>query len=153
MADFIGTYEYLIDDKGRISLPVKLRKHIPEGLYSFVVTKGHEHCLYLFPEDEWAKRRAELRQKLSPYKKQHRKFQRDFVGGAEEVVMDRQNRISIPQKYLQHAGIKKDVLLIGNLDFIELWDPAEYESYNNQFPEQSFEELSELIFGGQDVGQ
>lgn len=153
MADFIGTYEYLIDDKGRISLPAKLRKHVPEGMYSFVVTKGHEHCLYLFPEDEWAKRRTELRQRLNPYVKQHRKFQRDFVGGAEEVFMDRQNRISIPQKYLQHANIKKDVLLIGNLDMIELWNPEEYETYNQQFTDQSFEDLSETIFGGQGFGQ
>jgi MraZ protein len=148
MARFKGTYEHSIDDKGRITLPSKLRKHISEGIDSFTLTRGHEKCLYLFPEDEWNKREDELQTKLNPHKALHRKFQRDYIGGAEEVSIDKQNRIMIPLKFLEAANIGKDVLLIGNIDKIEIWDPKEYDTYNTQYSDQSFGELSEIVMGG-----
>jgi MraZ protein len=147
MARFKGTYEHSIDDKGRVSLPAKLRKNVADGTESFTLTRGHETCLYLYPEDEWKKREDELLSRLSPDKSLHRKFRRDLIGGAEEVPVDKQNRVMIPQKFLVAACIRKDVLLIGNLDKIEIWDPEEYATYNAQY-EQTFEELSEIVMGG-----
>jgi MraZ protein len=152
MARFKGTYEHTIDDKGRISLPAKLRKNMAEDIESFTLTRGHDNCLYLYPEDEWRKREDELLERLRTDKTLHRKYRRAVIGGAEEVAIDKQKRVMIPQKFLAAVNIRKDVLLIGNLDKIEIWDPGEFRAYNDQDAERSFEELSEIVMGGSGAG-
>lgn len=111
------------------------------------MTRGHETCLYLYPDDEWKKREDELI-RLKDDKILQRRFRRNVVGDAEDVAIDKQNRVMIPQKFLTAAHITKDVLLIGNLDRIEIWDPEEFRAYDEQFAGQSFEELSEIVMGG-----
>jgi len=129
MSSFKGSYTYSVDDKGRINLPAKLRKYVsPEANETFVVTRGFEQCLYVYPADEWNKLEQNLRN-LSNYDAEHRRFVRTLLELASEGQLDGQSRLSIPQELREYANIREDVRIIGTLDKIELWDPKIYEDY------------------------
>ncbi len=129
MSSFKGSYTYSVDDKGRINLPAKLRKYVsPEANETFVVTRGFEQCLYVYPADEWNKLEQNLRN-LSNYDAEHRRFVRTLLELASEGQLDAQSRLSIPQELREYANIREDVRIIGTLDKIELWNPKIYEEY------------------------
>ncbi len=129
MSSFKGSHLYSVDNKGRINLPAKLRKYVsPEANDTFVITRGFEKCLFVYPLDEWNTLEQRLRE-LSSYNPQDRLFMRELLGNATESQLDGQARISIPQQLLSYAGIKDDVLIIGALDKIELWNTKVYEEY------------------------
>ncbi|HMD14470.1 MAG TPA: division/cell wall cluster transcriptional repressor MraZ [Bacteroidota bacterium] len=129
MSSFKGSYTYSVDDKGRINLPAKLRKYVsPEANETFVVTRGFEQCLYVYPVDEWNKLEQNLRN-LSNYDAEHRRFVRTLLELASEGQLDGQSRLSIPQELREYANIREDVRIIGTLDKIELWNPKIYEEY------------------------
>jgi len=129
MSSFKGSYTYSVDDKGRINLPAKLRKYVsPEANETFVVTRGFEQCLYVYPADEWNKLEQNLRN-LSNYDAEHRRFVRTLLELASEGQLDGQSRLSIPQELREYANIREDVRIIGTLDKIELWNPKIYEEY------------------------
>lgn len=129
MSSFKGSYTYSVDDKGRINLPAKLRKYVsPEANETFVVTRGFEQCLYIYPADEWNKLEQNLRN-LSNYDAEHRRFVRTLLELASEGQLDAQSRLSIPQELREYANIREDVRIIGTLDKIELWNPKIYEEY------------------------
>lgn len=129
MSSFKGSYTYSVDDKGRINLPAKLRKYVsPEANETFVVTRGFEQCLYVYPADEWNKLEQNLRN-LSNYDAEHRRFVRTLLELASEGQLDAQSRLSIPQELREYANIREDIRIIGTLDKIELWNPKIYEEY------------------------
>lgn len=148
MAGFKGKYEYSIDDKGRVSFPVKLRKNLsPEAKESFVITRGHETCLYLYPMDTWNLMEDDIRQRLNVHKEQDRLFMRTLLMWANEVSLDKQARISIPQELLDFARIEGDVLLVGALDYVELWSPAVFTQYLERCSDQPFEAVAAAVLG------
>ncbi len=129
MSSFKGSYVYAVDDKGRVSLPAKLRKYVsPEANETFVLTRGFEQCLFVYPVDEWNRLEQNLRS-LSNYDPEHRRFVRTLLELASECQLDGQARLSIPQELREYAGISGEVRVIGTLDKIELWDPQTYEKY------------------------
>jgi len=129
MSSFKGSYTYAVDDKGRVSLPAKLRKYVsPEANETFIVTRGFEQCLFVYPADEWSKLEQNLRN-LSNYDPDHRRFMRAMLEHASECQLDGQVRISIPQELREFANIEGEVRIIGTLDKIELWNPKIYEGY------------------------
>lgn len=129
MSSFKGSYTYAVDDKGRVSLPAKLRKYVsPEANETFVVTRGFEQCLFVYPADEWNKLEQNLRN-LSNYDPDHRRFIRAMLELASESQLDGQSRLSIPQELREFANIQGEVRIIGTLDKIELWNPKVYEDY------------------------
>ncbi len=144
MSSFKGSYMYSVDDKGRVSLPAKLRKYVsPEAGDTFVVTRGFEKCLFVYPIDEWNKLESNLRN-LSSYDPQHRRFIRAILELAQESQIDSQARISIPPELREYASIQNEVRIIGTLDKIELWNPKIYEEYKNSQPE-SYESIAATV--------
>ncbi len=131
MSSLKGSYQYSVDNKGRINIPSKLRKMLSDDIKdNFIITRGFDKCLYVYPLDEWAKVEKELRT-LSNYNPDHRLFSRTILDLASDVQLDSQARITIPTELRQYAGIDSEVIIIGTLDKIELWNPNIYFEYKN----------------------
>jgi MraZ protein len=144
MSSFKGSYTYAVDDKGRVNLPAKLRKYVsPEANETFVITRGFEKCLFVYPIDEWNKLEQNLRN-LSSYDPRHRQFIRALLELASESQLDGQARLSIPQELREYASIRGEVRIIGTLDKIELWDPKIYDEYKISQPE-SYENIAAKV--------
>ena len=145
MPSFKGTYQYTIDSKGRVNIPAKFRKILPEEAEkTFVVCRGSDGCLNVYPQHEWNVFEERLR-KLSWTQKDNRQLVRALLQDASESQYDAQGRISIPPQLLKMAHIKKDVLILGTLDHIELWNPEEYERYTRGAEAETYETLLERI--------
>jgi MraZ protein len=123
---FMGTYTPKLDDKGRLFLPAKFRERLSEGV---VVTQGQENCLVVWPEDVFM---AEARraQQTPMTNRGARDYARVLFGGAEQGTPDKQGRIGISPLLRAYAGLGKDVVVIGVMDRIEIWDPARWTEYN-----------------------
>lgn len=135
MSSFKGSYMYSVDEKGRVNLPAKLRKYVsPEANDTFVLTRGLEKCLFVYPVDEWNKLEENLRS-LSSYDPEHRRFIRSLLELASECQLDGQARLTIPQELREYANIQSEVRIIGTLDKIELWSPNVYDDYKSSQPE------------------
>lgn len=144
MSSFKGSYAYSVDSKGRINIPARLRKYVsPEANDTFVITRGYDQCLYLYPQDEWARLEQEIRQ-LSSTNPKHRFFMRRLLEWATESQLDAQFRITLPKDILQFAGIENDVLIIGVLEHIEVWNPRIYEAYLST-QEESYEAVAQTV--------
>jgi len=141
---FKGQFLYSVDAKGRISIPAKLRKHIsPESNDTFVMTQGTDKCIDVYPLDQWNLLEAKLF-KLNLFDPEHARFSRMLLQHAFEDTLDSQSRILIPQNLLTHAGITKDVLILGVSTKIELWNPSVYENYLNS-SEETFEQIAARV--------
>jgi MraZ protein len=148
MSSFKGRYIYSVDDKGRIALPSKLRKNVSsKSKNNFVITRGFEKCLYVYPQDEWDKLEEYVRS-LSFLDAKHRNFRRTLFEWAIDSQLDHQSRITVQQDLLQYAGIEKEALVLGVLDRIELWSPSIYEEFQKIQPE-TYETVAEQVFKSQ----
>lgn len=126
---FQGNTNTSIDEKGRIIIPAKFRKHIlPDANDILNVTLGRDKCIWLFPSNEWAKVLETVRN-TNPYTDEEVLMRRQMFFYADELTIDSQHRILIPQQLKELVGIKKDILLLGQLERIELWDPETYSKY------------------------
>lgn len=144
MSAFKGSYEYSIDSKGRINIPAKLRKYVaPEANDTFTVTRGFEKCVYIYPQDEWVKMENAIRG-LSPTDAEHRFFMRVLLQHATDFQLDAQARITIPKELLLHAAIDGEVLILGMLEHIEVWNPKEYKKYLAA-ADKSYEEVAQTV--------
>lgn len=128
---FIGEYHPSIDDKGRVAVPVRLRRAFGEDrvINKLVLTYGFDRCLMGFREDDW---KAFVKEKLVPLPQSdemNRKRMRFILGGACECELDRQGRIMIPGYLKEYAGIKENVTVLGVYDRIEIWGTERFESY------------------------
>ena len=149
MAGFKGKYEHSVDDKGRVSLPSKVRKNLsPEAMDSFVVTRGYESSLDLYPMDVWNQLEEKLRSQLNVHREQDRLFIRTLMMWAQEVVLDKQSRIMLPQDLMEIAGISTHIVIIGALEKIELWSPANFRQYHERYADQSYEDVAARVMGG-----
>jgi MraZ protein len=147
MATFIGEYTCRIDDKGRLMLPAAFKKQMPqEAKETFVVRKDiFEHCLVLYPLNEWQYQNQLIRSNVNPYKREHQDFLRAFYKGAAELELDSTNRILIPKRLLAEAGIDKEAILAGQATKIEIWAK---ERYDKVLSGDDFAGLAEKIMGG-----
>ena len=120
---FTGESHNSIDQKNRLSIPAKYRKALsPVNNNTFVLTRGFDKCLILYPLDEWKKVEGQLGS-LSSIKVRHRNFVRSIVRCAIHVKYDSQGRIAIPDNLLQYAKIDSNVAVIGMIKKIEIWSP------------------------------
>ena len=140
---FFGTYTPKLDDKGRLILPAKFREQLAGGL---MVTRGQEHCLYVWPQDEIARITERLRE-APVSNKATRDYVRMFASAASDETPDKQGRITIPPKLREWASLGKDVVVIGAMTRLEIWDEAAWNSYSEAH-EESFAELSDEVFPG-----
>ncbi len=132
---FIGEYSHTIDDKGRLAVPKKFRSLLENGA---VVTRGLDHCLFLYTRNEWEK----LAEKLSslPFAQANtRAFARLMLAGAMDVEVDKQGRIILPEYLRLYSNIKKDVIVAGLYNRLELWDAEEWKRYTKKTEEESNE--------------
>lgn len=127
----MGEYNYTIDDKGRLNFPAKFRDDMGE---TFVVTRWLDHCLVAFPMQEFERMADTFAQRGMA---KSRDIQRFLFSAAEEVKPDKQGRILLPAVLRQHAGLVKEVTIIGNRNHAEIWDTAAWRSYNDQLMEDS----------------
>lgn len=124
----LGEYQHSLDNKGRVILPAKFRDELGE---TCVATKGLEKCLFVYPNDEWKNIEGKLKQ-LPLAKAEARAFVRFFFSGAAELECDKQGRVLLPGNLREYAGLDKDIVIIGVLNRIEIWDKAAWEDYNSQ---------------------
>ena len=149
MAGFKGKFEHSIDDKGRVNLPAKLKKYLtPEAADSFVITRGHDLCLYLYPMDTWSKVEDDLKSRLNVNKEEDRLYLRTLLSNSHEVTLDKQSRIMIPEQLLTIANIEGAAVIIGSLDKIEIWSPQTFETYLQRFSDMSYEDVASKVMGG-----
>lgn len=140
MVSFLGTYAHTIDPKGRLSIPAKLRKTVE----LFVLTRGLDGCLFLYSTEEWGVLERQLRL-LKFTSKRARFFLRQMSSHAREVSIDGHGRIMVAPELRELAGLGRDVLVIGAMDRIEIWDPKKYESYRDDFG-LSYEDVAETVW-------
>ena len=124
---FMGEYNHTIDAKGRLIIPSRFRELLGE---EFVLTRGLDGCLSIYPMDEWAAFEETLLA-LPLTNKAARTFSRFFVAGATTCQLDKQGRILVPQTLRQFAGLEKDVVLTGNLNRIEVWSKEKWSENCN----------------------
>ncbi len=124
---FIGEYQHTLDNKGRIIIPSKFRTELGE---EFVMTKGLDNCLFVYPKTEWSILEEKLKQ-LPLTNRDARAFVRFFFLGASECELDKQGRVLIPPNLREHSKLEKEVVIIGVSTRIEIWSKEEWDSYNN----------------------
>ncbi len=133
-----------LDTKSRLMLPTKFRKFIrPEADNKLVLTRGLDECLLMYPLDEWEKVKSGL-SSYNQFNAEQRFFIRQFLSLVNEVELDSQNRILIPPQLMQFAKLKKEVIVLGLLDKMEIWDPDIKQSYDTSMS-KSYEEIAEKV--------
>lgn len=149
LSSFLGEYPAKLDAKGRVKIPTGLGKQLPEGDKRFVINRGFEDCLTLYPWQEWDRFSKRVSKKLNPFNKKHRAFLRVFFRGATEVALDASDRLLIPKSLQEHAGISKEVVLFAHTNKVELWDKSKY-SQSLEMDSDEFSDLAEEVMGGFD---
>ncbi|MDP8212682.1 MAG: division/cell wall cluster transcriptional repressor MraZ [Candidatus Zapsychrus exili] len=139
---FYGEYQHNIDNKARLILPSKVREVCKEyGVEKFFLTRGLDKCIFMFSESEWRIQEQKFKN-LSFTKQQSRNFNRMFFSGAADISPDKQGRFIIPQYLKDYANIKRETVIIGVSNRIEIWNKKDWnEFYSNS--SGSFEEISE----------
>ncbi|MDD4865415.1 MAG: division/cell wall cluster transcriptional repressor MraZ [Alishewanella agri] len=125
---FRGSFTLTLDDKGRLALPARYRDRLlSENQGQLICTIDlHDPCLLLFPLAEWEEIEEKL-QSLSSLNPQERRLQRILLGNATECDMDKSGRILLPAFLRQHAGLGKNIRLVGQLNKFEIWDEAAWQ--------------------------
>ncbi len=145
---FIGEYAYTIDAKGRVNIPAKFRQVLSEdNQQTFVVTKGQDPCVWVYPQIIWQDIMAELRN-LSSLSAMNRTVIRSTTRYATFSTYDKQGRIQIPQALIDYASLDKDVLIIGMVNKIEIWNPVnmdQVDQTNQELDPAAYEELANKI--------
>lgn len=123
---FLGTYNHSIDSKGRLIVPAKFRAELGK---EFFVTRGLSECLSVYPMDAWKEVTAKL--KTIPMTDVNgRKFLKFLIAGASGGEIDNQGRISIAANQKNYAHLEKDVAIVGNIDYFEIWDKEKWEKFD-----------------------
>lgn len=149
MLNLRGEYDCSMDAKGRIRLPSSLLKKLGEREnYHFVLNKGFEKHLTLYPIEVWETTVKEF-EKLNSYDNDTRQFLRRFHNGATDIEMDDQMRILVPKRLGEFAGLQKEVILNAYGDKIEIWDAKEYDNMMND-ESISMAALAQKVLGNRD---
>ena len=137
-----------MDSKGRMIFPSAFKNQMESSAGDhFVVRRDiFENCLVLFTADDWNVQMKKIRSRINPYNREHNRFLRNFFKGTAEVALDASNRLLIPRKLLELAGIEKEVVLAGQDGRIEIWAAQRYEAID--MPVDDFADLAEKLMGG-----
>ena len=137
----MGTYTPRLDDKGRLFLPAKFRDQLSEGL---VVTRGQERCLSVWPRPAF-EQLAQQAQEAPVTDRAVRDYTRLLFAGASDDQPDKQGRLSIPPMLREYASLSRDVVVIGVVNRLEIWDAGRWQEYSDA-REQAFSDLGEEVF-------
>ena len=138
---FIGEYHHAIDEKGRIIIPVKFRDSLGS---EFIITRGIDNCLFVYSLNDW----YNITEKLSslPFtRKDARVFNRFFLSGATSVELDKQGRVNISQPLIDYANLKKDCVIIGTGDRLEVWSQESWDSFFDS-TKNNMSDIAENLF-------
>ncbi|MGC4100107.1 division/cell wall cluster transcriptional repressor MraZ [Ferruginibacter sp.] len=145
MIGFLGEYEATLDIKGRFLLPAGFKKQLPqEGAAQFVLNRGFEKCLTLYPMQSWEPIFSEI-SKLNDFDPKVREFRRYFLNGATQVELDSAGRLLLPKNLSEHAGLEKDIVLVSAVNKIEIWDKSKYTQLFETFTPQAFSDLANEV--------
>lgn len=137
---FLGEFQHTIDDKGRVIVPAKFREGLGKG---FIVTRGLDNCLFVYPQEEWKLMEEKLK-KLPFTKSDARAFVRFLFSGATDCELDKQGRILLPANLREYAQINRDCVVIGVSNRVEIWSREKWLQYSSQ-AEESFDDIAEKI--------
>ena len=150
MIGFLGEYEATLDAKGRFLLPAGFKKQLPEeGAAHFVINRGFEKCLTLYPLQSWEPIFSEI-SKLNDFDPKVREFRRYFLNGATQLELDSAGRLLLPKNLTEHASLEKDIVLVSALNKIEIWDKSKYTQFFETFTPQSFSDLANEVMNKKD---
>ncbi len=142
---FLGSFNYTIDAKGRISIPARLRKFVsPDANDTFVLTRGSEKCINIYPMNYWKELLESKLDKLNSFDPKDTKFMRLFLQEAAEDQFDTQSRLLVSKKLIEFAEIEKDVIILGMNKYIEVWNPKLYEEYLKEI-EEPYESIAKEV--------
>ncbi len=144
MAGFWGSQINSLDSKGRINVPAKIRRNLGEADQdTFILIRGSEPCITLYPKSVFASKMQELREKLSNGR-EYRIVTRRLMYQASEQTIDKQGRLNLPAQLIEYARLRDEVLIVGYEDKIELWDPALYQQVVTE-AEPEFQKISQEL--------
>jgi MraZ protein len=146
MIGFLGEYEATLDAKGRFLLPAGFKKQLPEGEVRFIINRGFEKCLTLYPMQSWEPIYTKISQ-LNDFDPKVREFRRQFLGGATEVELDTAGRLLLPPTLKEFAALTKDIILVAATNKIEIWDAARYKQLFESFSSEAFSNLAQEVMG------
>lgn len=138
---FIGEFNHSIDDKGRLAVPIKFRAALAQGV---VITKGLDGCLFLYTKAEWNKV-AEKINAMPISQSNARAFSRLMLGGAMDMLPDKQGRVNLPKYLMAYAKIKNSVIVAGLVNRLEIWDSKAWQEYKAK-TEKDAEKMAEELF-------
>lgn len=143
--DFLGEFEATLDPKGRFLLPVSFKKQLTEeqGLL-FVINRGFEKCLCLYPVENWNPLYAKIKA-LNEFDPKARDFRRKFLNGATKVGPDSAGRILIPPNLKAYAELDKDIVLSAAGDKLEIWDSNKYKQFFESFSQDEYSDLGDQV--------
>ncbi|HET8605739.1 MAG TPA: division/cell wall cluster transcriptional repressor MraZ [Gaiellaceae bacterium] len=141
----LGEYEHTLDEKNRLTLPAKFRDELAEGV---VVTRGMDGCLYVYARDEFG-RLADRMRALDTLGREARLMHRHFFSGATDAEPDKQGRIMIPAALLESGGLRREVVVAGVYDHLEIWDRAAWRTHLEEV-EGSAEHVAERLAANRD---
>ena len=144
MIGFVGEYESTIDAKGRFLLPAGFKKQLSGSDNSFVINRGFEKCLSLFPIASWEPLFEKISH-LNDFDPKVREFRRYFLNGATLVEMDSAGRLLVPKNLLDHAALDRDIVLVSAVNKIEIWDKKKYQQFFDTFSPEAFSSLANEV--------
>ena len=144
MIGFLGEYEVTLDAKGRFLLPASLKKQTGEEAGSFVINRGFEKCLGLYPMKSWEPIFEQI-SKLNDFDPKVRSFRRYFLNGATMMELDSASRLLIPQNLKDYAGLEKDIVLVTAVNKIEIWVKVKYQQFFESFSPEAFSSLANEV--------
>lgn len=137
---FMGEFHHTIDNKGRLIVPSRVREDLGE---QFIVTRGLEKCLFIYPKNEW--NNIIQKYKQLPDTKDRRYFMRIFLSGATICELDKQGRINIPIPLLEYASLEKDCIIIGVDDRLEVWSKERWDAFISE-NEENLSDIADNLF-------
>ena len=142
---FTGEYKYSLDNKGRINIPSKFRSALSKlSNENFVITKGMDSCIVAYPLEEWQIRVEAGLRELSSTSSKNRKLVRSITRFANTVKLDAQGRIQITPNLKEYADLEKEVIIIGVVNKIEIWNPVNLSKMED-IPPDDFDELEDKV--------
>lgn len=145
MIGFVGEYEATLDAKGRFLLPAGFKKQLSDGSgENFVVNRGFEKCLSLYPMKSWKPIFSEISD-LNDFDPKVRQFRRYFLNGATQVELDSANRLLLPKNLMEYAGLERDIVLVSAVNKIEIWDKNKYQQFFETFSPEAFSNLAKEV--------
>jgi MraZ protein len=126
---FLGKYDHALDERGRITLPRKIRQELGEK--ELVLSRGFDTCVFGFDKESWEKE-ATKQLEAPVTEEKARAIRRYMFAGAEKVEVDKLGRILMPALLKEYARIGRDVMVIGAGDHFEIWDKANWEAYETK---------------------